>query len=394
MHDWRAELDDEVAAIGGELVAVRRHLHENPEPSREEYETTRFLANRLRDEGIPLTIPPTGRGLIAGPAAAGPVVAIRGDIDALRIDEANDVPYRSKRNGVMHACGHDAHATMVLGAALALHRLRDRWPRPVPWRAILQPAEEVGAGAEEMVAAGAVEGVRAIVALHVDPSLGLGTIGQRSGVLTASCDDVEVTVIGRGGHAARPCRAIDPIAAAVRFIGSVYLDVPRAFDSREPIVVTFGSFHAGTSNNVIPDRATIRGTIRTLDRAVSEGVKARIEAIARGVAEATEARLEVAFSDRLDPVVNDPGVTSACAAAAGEVVGPENVVPIASAGLGGEDFSAYLARVPGCMLRLGVATEGRPRQHLHSPEFDLDERALAVGVRVLARCVARLAGLG
>src|SRR5512135_3681242 len=396
MADWRGAVDGYIDSIAETLRSVRRHLHAYPEPSREEFQTARYLADRLDEAGIPHRLIPSGRGVIADPLPdAEPArVAIRGDIDALRLHDLKQVAYRSTRDGVMHACGHDAHATMALGAALALWNCRAWPPWPIPWRTIFQPAEEVGEGAAEMIAAGAVEGVRAVVALHVDPELTVGRIGQRRGVLTAYCEEMHVTIHGRGGHAARPHQAVDPIVVAVQFVNSVYQFVPRAVDSREPVVVTFGSIQGGASANVIPEQVRLLGTIRALGRASAARVKERIRHIGHGLSEASRAQIEITFHQATDAVVNDPAVTYVCVRAATEVVGAGHIDAIALPSMGGEDFSGYLAHAPGCLLRLGVAPPDGPRHFLHSPSFDLDERALALGAKILARSVVLLSEPG
>jgi amidohydrolase len=378
---------DEMAEF---LRSVRRHFHAHPEPSLEEYRTTEVLALHLADAGVPFRVAPSRRGLVAGPEQGldgVPRVALRADIDALRMQDSKlAVPYRSTRDGVMHACGHDAHATMALGATIALHRCRDHFPGRLPWRAIFQPAEETGDGAIEMIRAGAMEGVSAIVALHVDPELEVGRVAQRPGVLTADCRDLRVVVRGRGGHAARPHLAIDPVAAAVQFISGIYQVVPRAVDVREPVVVTISTIHAGEANNVIPDLAEMEGTLRSLGQAARERACSAIQAVARGVSAATGAEIQVEFLQGIDPVINDPSVNAAMAQAAAEVVGPDRVGSIPHPSLGGEDFAAYLRLAPGAMMRLGVAgASGWPS--LHSPRFDIDERALVIGAKILARSV-------
>ncbi|MDR3634999.1 MAG: amidohydrolase [Isosphaeraceae bacterium] len=392
MADWRELIDGFLEENAEMLGATRRHLHSHPEPSREEFETAAYLARRLEQAGVPHRVVPSGRGVIAEPFPQDPSarVAIRADIDALRLQDAKDVPYRSTRDGVMHACGHDAHATMALAASLALWHCRERLPWSVPWRAIFQPAEELGEGALEMIADGAVEGVRAIVALHVDPEAPVGRVGQKAGPLTAFCQELEVDIQGRGGHAARPHQAIDPIAVAVQFVSSVYQFIPRAIDARDPVVVTFGSIRGGANANVIPENVVLLGTIRALSQASATRVGERVRRIAQGLSEATGAAVEVILRRGLDGVVNDPAVTATCVRAAGEVVGPDQVDSIALPSMGGEDFAGYLAHAPGCLLRLGVARDGQPRHLLHSPHFDIDERALIIGAKLLARCAVLL----
>ncbi len=392
MADWRQVIDGFIDSHAEQWREVRRHLHANPEPSREEYQTTRFLAERLADLGVGSRIVCSGRGLIAEPEGQDhrPRVAIRADTDALRMTDAKTVAYRSHRDGVLHACGHDAHATMALGAAAALWHARDHLPEGTDWRAIFQPAEEVAEGADEMVAAGAVDNVRAIVALHVDPDLAVGRLGHRSGPLTADCRDLCATITGRGGHAARPHLAIDPIDVAAHFISTVYQWVPRGVDSRDPAVVTFGCIRGGANANAIPEQVELMGTIRTLSAETAGRVCARIEEIAHGLSEASRATIEIAIGRATPAVYNDPRITAVCVRAAGEVVGPANLEPILLPSMGGEDFSGYLAHAPGCMLRLGVASPDRPRVFLHSPHFDLDEGALAIGAKVLAHSVVLL----
>jgi len=396
MTDWRSQIDTYLDASAGDLSATRRHLHSHPEPSREEYRTAEYLAGRLDAAGVPGRLIPSRRGVIAGPDSGGhgSRIAFRADIDALRIHDLKDAPYRSTCEGVMHACGHDAHATMALGAALALWRCRDALPWPVPWRVLFQPAEETGEGAHEMVAAGAVAGVRALVALHVDPDLHVGKVGQRAGVMTAICQDLRVTVRGVGGHAARPHQSTDPIAVAAQYIGAVYQSVPRSVDAREAAVVTFGVVRGGSSPNVIPEKVELQGTVRTLSASAAVRVEERLRQIARGLAEASGAEIDLRLEHGVDAVINDPAVTTVCARAAAEVVGPGQVVPIPLPSLGGEDFAGYLAHTPGCLMRLGVASDDRPRHLLHSPHFDIDERALAVGAKVLAHSVVLLAERG
>jgi amidohydrolase len=386
MTDWREAVDSWIDARADELRSIRRHLHSHPEPSREEYQTIRFLASRLAEEGVPHALIPSRRGILAGALETDgrPLVAFRADVDALRIADAKEVEYRSLNEGIMHACGHDAHATMALGAALALWRCRENLPAAAAWRALFQPAEEVGEGALEMVAAGAMEGVRAILALHVDPERPTGRVGCRVGPLTAFCHELHVTIQGAGGHAARPHQVCDPIIAASQFVSTVYQLVPRSIDARDPAVVTFGSIQGGASANVVPEQVVLMGTIRTLSRASSQRIAERVQQIAEGIAAATETTFVVDLVNSTDGVVNDPGVTESCLRAAGEVVGPENLDEIPLPSMGGEDFSGYLTQAPGCLLRLGVAEEGKPQHLLHSPYFDLDERALTLGAKILA----------
>jgi amidohydrolase len=394
MSDWRETLDRWIDSRADRLREVRRHLHAHPELSREEYQTTRFLADRLGEAGIPYTLVPSRRGILAGTLDGDrPIVAFRADIDALPIADAKaDAPYRSTREGVMHACGHDAHAAMALAAAEALWACRDALPARDRWRVVFQPAEEVGEGAREMVDAGAMEGVRAVAALHVDPERPVGRVGCRRREMTAFCHDLDVVVRGVGGHSARPHQARDPLLAAAQFLAAVYQAIPRSLDSRDPTVVTFGCFHAGTGGNVIPEEAVLSGTIRTLSRQSTQRVAERLKQIADGLGAATETSIELTLSHGIDGVYNDPEVAAVCTGAASELLGAGNVDEIPLPSMGGEDFSGYLGAAPGCLLRLGTAAPGLPaRHHLHSPSFDVDERALAIGAKLLARSAVLMA---
>lgn len=393
MQNGPSKIDDFILSNAERWVAIRRHLHAHPELSREEFETTDYLARQLREAGLRVALAPTGRGLIAEPEGQGdlPRVAFRADIDALPIPDAKSVPYRSCRSGVMHACGHDAHATMALAAALALHEARDESGPPIAWRAIFQPAEEVSEGADEMIAAGALDGVHSIVALHVDPERTVGRIGYRTGSLTAACQEIRVLIRGVGGHAARPHLSIDPIAAASQFVTTLYQMIPRSVDARDASVVTFGCIRGGAGPNVIPEEVELFGTIRTLSDRTSAMVEERITQIARGLSTATRCEIEVAFHRGTDSVINHPDVTAACVRAATQVVGTDHLDEIPLPSMGGEDFSGYLKRANGCLLRLGVSALDRPRHALHSPHFDIDESALPIGARVLAHSAVLLA---
>ena len=390
--DWQTKLDRRVDELGERLVAVRRHLHAHPEPSGQEVETTRYLASILCDRGLSAAVPSSGRGIVAEPGLrqASHRIALRADIDALRVVDEKAVAYRSRVAGVTHACGHDGHAACVLGAVLALTAAERDLPWPVPWRAIFQPAEESSEGAKEMIAAGALDNVSAIVALHVDPERLTGRAAFKPGTLTAYCCELDVVVRGRGGHAARPHHSLDPIAAACQFASAVYQLVPRSIDSRDPAVVTFGSIHGGFTQNVIPEEVRLRGTARTHSAAAILRIEERVADIARGIAEATGTRIEVTFGRGPDAVVNDPAVTRICESAARALLGTDALETIDSPSMGGEDFAEYLAHVPGCLFRLGVGRIGQ-RDYLHSPRFNLDEAALPIGAKLLARSAVELA---
>lgn len=383
---WPATLKKSILRQVDTMREVRRHLHANPEVSGQEHATSLYLYQLFSNAGLQVEVGPDGRGVIVQPAECAPRVAMRADIDALRIQEANAVPYCSKNPGVMHACGHDAHTATVLGAALCLLEM-DRakeLPWPVPWRAIFQPAEETGEGALQMVDHGMLEGIQAIFAAHVDPSRPAGQIGYLPGVFTANCDAIQIVIRGQGGHAARPHETKDPIAAAAQLISSLYLFVPRGVDSQESVVVTIGQIMGGENANAIPELVELRGTIRTLDATVRQRTIGHIQQLARGIAEASGTTIDVEIGNSIGSVRNDPEITAIVVDTAVDLLGRENVRLISRPSMGSEDFSAYLDHVPGMMFRLGCAPAAGS-SGLHTPTFDIDERALAIGAEIFVK---------
>lgn len=385
----RAALDAAIQRLEPRIVEVRRYLHAHPEPSGEEFATTAYLQDQLEEAGVPFRLLPSGRGIVCdreGSAGTTPKWALRADIDALRMQDEKTVVYRSQEANRMHACGHDAHAAMALGAVLALQEVDADLPPDFAWRALFQPAEESCRGALEMIEAGALDAVAGIVALHVDPTLLAGEIGYRARTLTASVDEFSITVHGAGGHGARPHTTRDPLAAACQLVNLVYAQMPRAIDARHPTVVSFGVFQGGLNPNAIPETVQLRGTIRTIEPGAYLEVIDQLQRMAAGLEPAFGVRFEFVFDDHLGPVFNDPALTEVCRRAA-ERVAPEATLPIALPSMGGEDFAFYLEHIPGVMLRLGTGFRDRPSAHLHSPRFDVDESALTVGARVLAHSV-------
>jgi len=377
---------NQIDRIAPRLSVFRRHLHQHPELSGAEFATTSFLSKQLAAAKIPHRLGVGKRGIITEVAPAvgarAPVIALRADIDALPITEENRISYRSRNNGVMHACGHDAHSAILLGTTLALHHAGRL---PVAWRSIFQPAEETGCGASEMIAQGAVKGVQAIVAFHVDPTLPVGRVSITPGPQSACCQDFDIVVRGRGGHGARPHKTIDPIAVAAQLITLIYQAVPRQTDARAPVVVTIGMIQGGQANNIIPDTVAMKGTIRSFDRAVSEQARQTIERLCAGSAHAFRATITAVFDRLLGGVVNDAFVTDICVQSACEVVGENCVATNRQPGLGAEDFADYLTTVPGCMMFIGVRSRRKKITPLHTSTFELDEQALRLGMRLFAQ---------
>lgn len=388
---WQTQLDAIVADQADDVVALRRHLHTHPEPSGEEQATSQLLFEKLLALDLDTRIGPEGCGVMADcpRIADSPRVGIRGDIDALRIQDEKLVEYRSQQPHVMHACGHDAHAAIVYGVASALVELerREAAPWPLSWRAILQPAEETAVGARRMIESGALEGVGSMFALHVDPTRATGRVGICPGAFTANCDGLEFTISGQGGHGARPHESKDPIAATAQLINALYHFVPLATDSFDAVVLSIGRVSSGRNPNVIPDRAELSGTLRTLSAAVRERTVDRIREILRGVSEVTDTQIEMAFTSSIPAVHNDPETTALVTKAATEVVGAEGIEPITRPSMGSEDFACFVEKAPGTMFRLGTAADLSAITPLHTPRFDIDEAALSLGVRIVSRAV-------
>jgi len=377
-----AAVDDWVQAHTPQLIATRRHLHAHPELAYAEVETTSFLEQRLREAGLSPVRLPSGTGLVVevgdGP---GPTVVLRGDIDALPLTDLKDVPYSSTREGLCHACGHDVHTTVVLGVALALAAV-DGLPGRV--RCVFQPAEEtVPGGATGVVAAGVLHGATRAFALHCDPAVPVGQVGLRTGPITAACDRIDLTLTGPGGHTARPHLTVDLVDALGRLITELPGLLSRQVDPRAGMSLVWGSVAAGVAANAIPQSGTLSGTVRVLDRDAWQGAEEIIRALVDKVAAATGAAVEVDYVRGVPPVVNEPGSVALLRSAAVETVGAESVV-LSPQSMGGEDFGWFADVLPIALARLGTHGGGEPLD-LHRGTFDVDERAIAVGVRLLAR---------
>ena len=381
-------LDKYLEEAEPKLIAFRRQIHQHPDLSGKETNTARFISQVLAGAAIPHRIAANGCGIITeivhSPDPAAPVIALRADIDALPIQEETDLPFRSNNPGVMHACGHDAHAAMLLTTALALKQANNL---PFSWRAIFQPSEEEGQGAQQLIQEGALETVDGILALHVDPNRIVGKAGITAGPRTAFCRDFLIEVRGRGGHAARPYATIDPVAAAAHLVTLIYQALPRSSDARDPMVITIGMIQGGHTSNVIPDLVTLKGTIRALRREVAIEASSTLERLSDATAQAFKADIKVAFKNLLNGMVNDELTANACAEVARKFLGAENVICDDPPSLGGEDFGDYTAKVPGCMMTLGVGYPNRKVTPLHTATFELNEAGLLLGPKLLTRCL-------
>ncbi len=387
-------LDELVDQRVDELVAMRRHLHAHPELSGEEHDTTDLILERLWAAGLDPVVLPSGTGVICdvGPGSTAPAVALRGDIDALAMQDDKDVPYRSRHDGVAHACGHDVHTVITLGAGLVLDEwLRARGEAGGRVRLIFEPAEEqVPGGAVEVIATGALDGVRSVFGLHCDPKLDAGTIGVRAGALTYAADLVEVHLSGPGGHTARPKLTVDLVDVAARVVREVPTRLAEAVAGSEVLLV-FGAIAAGDAANVIPTRAELRGSLRTPDRDLWHRSDELLRSALAEVVDPTGAAWELVHRRGVPPVVNREHETGLLATAAETVLGTQGVTTTPRS-VGGDSFSWYLERTGGTYGRLGTHTPGvAERLDLHAGTFDVDESVIPIGAEVLAR--AALAAL-
>ncbi|MFI9648563.1 amidohydrolase [Streptomyces sp. NPDC052040] len=373
--------------LRAELVAFRRDLHMHPELGNQEFRTTAALKARLEQAGLAPRVLPAGTGLICDigePDPLRPALALRGDIDALPIpDTKADCAYRSTVPDRAHACGHDVHTTVVLGAGLVLAELHREGRLPRPVRLIFQPAEEVlPGGATDVIAAGALDGVGRIIAVHCDPRVDAGRIGLRHGPITSACDRLEVMLAGAGGHTARPHLTTDLVTAVARVAADVPGLVARRVDARSGLSVTWGRIESGHACNVIPQHAELAGTVRCLDLETWRHAPDVVHAAIDEIANLYKAKSEINYVRGVPPVVNDMAVTELLHDAMAARRGVHSVEDTQQS-LGGEDFSWYLERVPGAMARLGVRRPGeRTVRDLHQGDFDVDEYAITVGVEL------------
>ena len=375
-----ARWSERLEALLPELIDFRRHLHAHPELSGEEHQTAALIAGDLRQAGWRVREGIGRTGLVAdlGPEQ-GPKLGLRVDMDALPIEEQTDLPYASLRQGVMHACGHDLHSTIGLGVA----RLLAAEPQlPVGMRLLFQPAEEIAQGARWMREAGATEGLDALFGLHVFPSLPVGSVGLRSGSLTAAAGELEIEISGQAGHGARPHQSVDAIWIASRVVTGLQEAISRKLDALHPVVVSFGRIEGGKAFNVIADRVNLLGTVRCLSTDLHDHLPSWIEETVRALCEGFGAKATVRYRCIAPPVDNDISLTALFERCAIEQLGAEQVLRLEQPSLGAEDFAELIRDVPGMMFRLGVAgPEGCAP--LHNGHFLPDERCLGVGIRVL-----------
>jgi amidohydrolase len=371
-----------LADVVARVTALRHDLHAHPELSGNEVRTARVVSEMLAAAGITHRCAVGGgNGIVAdidGTAGAGPRWAFRGDMDALPIQEESDVPYRSTVPGVMHACGHDGHTANLMGTALLLQSMRDRLQGSV--RLLFQPAEETVSGADDLIAGGALDGVDRIVMLHGWPDLPAGDIGLRYGPAMASSDTFRVVIHGKGGHAAYPHKTVDPVWIGAQLVTALQGVVAREVSPTDPVVVSVTTFHAGTARNIIAEHAEITGTVRTLSHGVRSGLPTRLKEIVEGICATHRATCTFEWTSGTPPVVNDTPTVRRISASAERVVGTGRIHEIPDPTMGAEDFSLYLDKVPGAMLRIGT---GCPHL-LHTPGYDYGDAPLPIGIALFA----------
>jgi amidohydrolase len=367
------------------LIEIRRHIHANPELSGQEYQTATYVAGVLSSCGLQVKegVGKTGViGELSGKGSDRRILAIRTDLDALPIQEMTNLEFASRQQGIMHACGHDLHTTVGLGTAMILSQLDE--PLGGKVRFLFQPAEEIAQGATWMVKDGVMENVNAIFGIHVFPSIPAQSVGLRYGALTAAADDLEIIIQGESGHGARPYEAIDAIWIASQVITTLQQAISRTQNPLRPIVLTIGQINGGRAPNVIADRVTMKGTVRSLHPETHANLPDWIEGIVKNVCFTYGAKSQVNYCRGVPSVQNDRQLTKLLEDITKEALGEDRVIIIPEPSLGAEDFSVYLKYAPGTMFRLGVGKADGPNYPLHHPLFEIDESAIVTGVVTLA----------
>ena len=382
----------DIRALQPQLVEWRRSLHQRPELGFKEQLTAQFIAQKLQEWGIEHKTGIAKTGIVATIASnrPGPVLAIRADMDALPVQEENDVPYCSQHDGIMHACGHDGHIAIALGTAYYLSQHREDFTGII--KIIFQPAEEGPGGAKPMIEEGVLKNpdVDAIIGLHLWNNLPIGTVGVRTGALMAAVECFRCTILGKGGHGAMPHQTVDSVVVSAQIVNALQTIVARNVDPIESAVVTVGELHAGTAQNVIADTARMKGTVRYFNPKLEGYFGKRIEQVIAGVCQSQGASYELDYWHLYPPVINNAKIAELVRSVASEVVEtPAGIVPECQT-MGGEDMAFFLQAVPGCYFFLGAANPAKDLAYPHHhPRFNFDETALGMGVEIFVRCVEK-----
>ena len=370
-----------------DFIAIRHHLHANPELSYQEFETSKFVQEKLKSFGIPFTVKATTGvvGLIEGKNPAKRIIALRADMDALPIQEQNDVPYKSLNPGVMHACGHDVHTTCLLGAAKILNETKDYWEGTI--KLIFQPGEEKNpGGASLMIRDGVLENPApaAIFGLHVNPQLETGKLSFRGGKVMASADEIYITISGNGGHAAAPHTTVDPILIASHLVVALQQVISRNRDPFSPSVLSITSFHGGFTTNVIPGEVKLMGTFRAMDEAWRFKAHELIKKISTEIVTGMGAKLDIHIDVGYPAVINNEKLSQQARLSAEEFLSPA-LVEETEMRMGAEDFGYYCQQIPGCFYRLGTGNKAKGiTSGVHTPLFNIDENAIEIGMGIMA----------
>ena len=398
MPDTNDTLRDLIREELADLVAIRHDLHAHPELAYQEQRTSRVVQEQLSNAGVEVMAGLAGGTGVLGhlPGRLDAAIGLRADMDALPIQEVTDLEYRSRVEGVMHACGHDGHTTILIGTARVLARIARNGGLPRPVTFVFQPAEEGGAGAEKMVHDGCLDGgvlgppVKEMFALHGWPRIPLGTVGSRPGPMMAAADSFDITITGVGSHAAWPHVGQDPIVAGSAVVGALQTIASRNIGALEPVVVSVTQFHAGTTYNIICDTAQLSGTVRTLSPEVQDLAERRLTEIAASVAAGYGCSARVEYHRGYPPTVNDAGAVETFRSVAEQAFGAGHVVEIRQPVMGGEDFAYYAEKVPACFFVLGLIPQGAEGvPDLHQPLFDFNDDAIAQGIEMFCRLALR-----
>lgn len=378
--------------LEAQLLWIRHQLHQHPELSFQEFQTSKRIATCLDEWGIGYRrVGETGIVVdLVGEKGEGPHIGLRADIDALPIQEQTGLPYASQSPGVMHACGHDGHTTILLGATFLLNQLKNRFAGRV--RCLFQPGEEADGAALHMISQGVLEQppVDHMLALHLWPHLPHGTIGVKTGPVTASCDDFVIEIEGKGGHSARPHQSIDAIAISGQVLQALSFYVTKAHNPVEPVVIHVGKIQGGTASNIVADRVVLEGTTRAVSPFSRQKLQAELTQLVEGVANTYGGKSKVTFTEGHPPVINDDRVTRVLEKGAIELLGPSGVHVLKEPSLGADDFGAFAERVPSVYFRLGVTKEGLPRVDLHHPAFQFDDSIIPIGVKLFTWTALKL----
>ncbi|NLK18412.1 MAG: amidohydrolase [Synergistaceae bacterium] len=395
----QTELKNLVAKHLEKIMDLRCRIHKNPELSNEEAATAELVAATLKETGMKVITGVSGHGVVGvlQGAGEGPCIALRADMDALPMEEKTGHPCESRVKGVMHACGHDVHTATLLGAALVLSEVKDRFNGTVKF--VFQPAEEFNptGGAPGMIDGGVLQNpdVDGIVGLHVWPSLPTGTVATKDGALMGASDRLFLTVKGRGAHGSEPDNGVDAIAIASQIISALQTIVSRNVSPLDAAVVTIGTIKGGDRYNVIAEEVVLEGTVRTVNPETQEKMPGRIETLAGGIARGMGGDCEMKYIRGYPPLMNDPGLTKKVLSTLAGIVGEENVIKVEKPALGGEDFAFFTRKVPGCFLWLGCRPEGVAKEDmapLHNNRFLPDEKSVPLGVEVMVRCALDFLG--